>query len=137
MISVDRIKRLIETNHNKYFTDEKNKVLSTPEGITFDIFFQLLCQDLNLYSRALVQNNQLNKSELARERTKLMIVHEELDKVFILFNKYKKEITPNEPCYTSKKNRFFINKKDLKRFIEKILLESLLNIENKTEKITN
>ena len=49
MITTDRVLRLLTNNKTRYFS-LKDNILATPHGITFSIFFQLLCQDLNLYS---------------------------------------------------------------------------------------
>ena len=61
MINTARVLRLITNNKTRYFTLKKDEILTTPLGITFHIFFQLLCQDLNLYSTRLLQNRKLDK----------------------------------------------------------------------------
>ena len=75
MITTDRVLRLITNNNTKYFSVKKNKILVTPRGITFSIFFQLLCQDLYLYSTRTLQNRRLDKLTRLQERNKLMTVH--------------------------------------------------------------
>ena len=48
MIVTIKILRLI--SKSKYFTLKNDKLLITPNGVNFSIFYQLLCQELNLYS---------------------------------------------------------------------------------------
>lgn len=104
----------------KYFS-LKNNILSTPFGVDFSIFYQLLCQDLKLYSTSALQNRKLDKLTKTKERDKLMAVHMRLDMASALFEKHKDTICPNE--YHSNNMRLY--EKDLDFFIETILMDSL------------
>jgi len=48
MIVTIKVLRLL--SKSKYFTLRNDKLLISPHGVNFSIFYQLLCQDLNLYS---------------------------------------------------------------------------------------
>jgi hypothetical protein len=131
MITTDRIIRLITNNKTRYFSLKKEKILTTPHGITFSIFFQLLCQDLNLYSTKALQNRRLDKETRREERNKLMAVHEELDNAIAILEKHKETICLKEEYCSNEKNKFSIYKKHIRFFVEKILLPRLLIIQMK------
>ena len=57
MIVTIRVLRLL-SNNSKYFTIKNDELLITSNGINFSIFYQLLCQDLNLYSTSALQNRK-------------------------------------------------------------------------------
>ena len=120
MITTDRVMRLLTNNKTRYFSFKKDTILATPHGITFSIFFQLLCQDLNLYSTTLLQNRRLDKKTKIKERNKLMAVHEELDKAIVIFKKHKKVIL--KPIHSFSGNDIhLLNKFDpklIKKFIK-------------------
>ena len=131
MITTDRVLRVLTNNKTRYFSFKKDTILATPHGITFSIFFQLLCQDLNLYSTTLLQNRRLDKKTKIKERNKLMAVHEELDKAMVIFKKHKKTLCPQDTYYVNERTCFSIYKKHLRFFVEKVLLPRLLTIERK------
>jgi len=131
MINTARVLRLITNNKTRYFTLKKDEILTTPLGITFNIFFQLLCQDLNLYSTRLLQNRKLDKETKKKERNKLMAVHEELDKAILIFEKHKKTFCPQDKHYLNGRSFLCIYKKHLRFFVEKVLMKSLRTIEKK------
>jgi len=131
MITSDRILRIVTNNKTRYFSIKKQKLLTTPHGITFSIFFQLLCQDLNLYSTTALQNRRLDAETKQRERNKLMAVHEELDKALAVFEKHKETLSPKEEYCMHERSIFCIYKKHLRFFVEKVLMKSLLTIEKK------
>lgn len=131
MITTDRVLRLITNNKTRYFSIKKEKNLTTPHGITFSIFFQLLCQDLNLYSTRALQNRRLDKETQRRERNKLMAVHDALDKAIDILEKHKQTLCPKEEYCMNERTTFCIYKKHLRFFVEKVLMKSLLTIEKK------
>ena len=131
MITTDRVLRLLTNNKTRYFS-LKDNILATPHGITFSIFFQLLCQDLNLYSTTSLQNRRLDKKTKMKERNKLMAVHEELDKAIVNFKKHKKTLCPQDTYFVNERTCFSIYKKHLRFFVEKVLLTRLLTIEKKS-----
>lgn len=131
MITTERVLRLLTNNKTRYFSFKKDTILATPHGITFSIFFQLLCQDLNLYSTTLLQNRRLDKKTKIKERNKLMAVHEELDKAMVIFKKHQKTLCPQDTYYVNERTCFSIYKKHLRFFVEKVLLTRLLTIEKK------
>lgn len=115
------VQRLIY-NNCKYFTI-KNGVLYTPNGVNFSIFYQLLCQDLKLYSTSALQNRKLDRITKAKERNKLMAVHSCLDMAEALFEKHKDIICPKrEYCLD---NNLCVYEKHLDFFIDTVLMESL------------
>jgi len=105
----------------KYFS-LKNDILFTPDGVNFSIFYQLLCQDLKLYSTSALQNRKLDRFSKSKERNKLMAVHMCLDMASALFDKHKENICPKNDYPLS---NISINEKDLNFFIETILMDSL------------
>ena len=131
MITTERILRII--TKSKYFLLKKDNIFETPRGLTFNIFFQLLCQDLNLYSTNRLQDIRVDLETKTKERNKLMVVHEELDKANFLFKKHKETFSPKEKYYLNEKTWFSVYKKHLRFFVEKVLLNKLLNIEKKTK----
>lgn len=114
------VRRLIY-NNIKYFTI-KNGVLSTPNGVNFSIFYQLLCQDLKLYSTRALQNRKLDRITKSKERNKLMAVHSCLDMAEALFEKHK-ELKPKNVYRLD--NNFCIYEKHLDLFIDTVLMDSL------------
>ena len=131
MITTDRVLRLITNNNTKYFSVKKNKILVTPRGMTFSIFFQLLCQDLYLYSTRTLQNRRLDKLTRLQERNKLMTVHEELDNAQAILEKHRNTLCPTEEDCIAERSTFCIYKKHIRFFIEKVLMNGLLTIEKK------
>ena len=131
MITTDRILRLIINNKTRYFSIKKDKILVTPRGITFSIFFQLLCQDLFLYSTRALQNRQLDNSTRQYERNKLMAVHEELDNAKAVLEKHRDTLCPTEEYYIADRTTVCIYRKHIRFFVEKVLMKSLLTIEKK------
>ena len=61
MIVTIKILRLLSTK-SKYFSIKNDKLLITPNGINFSVFYQLLCQDLNLYSTSALQSRKLDRN---------------------------------------------------------------------------
>ena len=70
MIVTIKVLRLLSTK-SKYFSIKNDKLLITPNGVNFSIFYQLLCQDLNLYSTRALQNRKLDKTTREYERNRL------------------------------------------------------------------
>lgn len=128
MIVTIKILRLI--SKAKYFTLRNNKLLISPRGVNFSIFYQLLCQDLNLYSTNALQNRKLDKTTRDYERNRLTAVHAGLDMAKDLFKKYEKRLCPEQEEYRTKTN-MCIYEKQLRMFVELVLHESLNIIEQK------
>jgi len=129
MIVTIRVLRLL-SNKSKYFTLKNDKLLITPNGVNFSIFYQLLCQDLNLYSTRALQSRKLDKTTREYERNRLTAVHAGLDMAKDLFKKYEKRLCPDqEECHT--KTNMCIYKTHLRMFVELVLHESLNIIEQK------
>jgi len=129
MIVTIRVLRLL-SNNSKYFTIKNDKLLITPNGVNFSIFYQLLCQDLNLYSTSALQNRKLDKTTREYERNRLTAVHAGLDIAKDLFKKYEKRLCPEQEEYHAETN-ICIYKKQLRMFVELVLHESLNIIEQK------
>ena len=91
MIVTIKVLRLL-SNKSKYFSIKNDKLLITPNGINFSVFYQLLCQDLNLYSTRALQSRKLDRTKREYERNRLTAVHAGLDMAKELFKKYKKKI---------------------------------------------
>ena len=128
MIVTIKILRLI--SKSKYFTLKNDKLLISPHGVNFSIFYQLLCQDLNLYSTRALQNRKLDKTTRDYERNKLTAVHVGLDMAKDLFKKYEKRLCPGQEEYRTNTN-MCIYEKQLRMFVELVLHESLNIIEQK------
>ena len=131
MITIERVLRIITNNQTRYFSIKQDRFLITPNGITFNIFYQLLCQDLKLYSTMALQSRRLDKGIKKRERNKLMAVHAGLDMAEELYLKHKQKLCPPSTTYTMEPNRLCIYRKNIRSFVIKILLESLNIIEEK------
>ena len=130
MIVTIKVLRLLSTK-SKYFSIKNDKLLITPNGINFSVFYQLLCQDLNLYSTRALQSRKLDRTTRDYERNRLTAVHAGLDMAKDLFKKYEKRLCPEqEECHT-KTNNICIYKKQLRMFVELVLHESLNIIEQK------
>lgn len=130
MIVTLRVLRLL-SNKLKYFTIKNDKLLITPNGVNFSIFYQLLCQDLNLYSTSALQNRKLDKTTREYERNRLTAVHAGLDMAKDLFKKYKKRLCPEREKFHAETNNMCIYKTHLRMFVEQVLHESLNIIEQK------
>jgi hypothetical protein len=126
MIVVDKILRLIST---KFFFVKDLEYLVTPSGVNFNIFYQLLCQELGLYSTRSLQNRRLTKERRDQERNRLMAVHAGLDMAENLFEQHQIKLCPEKHKYQINSNNICIHKKHLNFFAENILLESLNIIE--------
>ena len=122
---VDKILKLISTN---FFSVKDVEYLVTPFGINFNIFYQLLCQELGLYSTLSLQNRRLTKEKKDQERNRLMAVHAGLDMAENLFKQHQIKLCPEKHKYQIN-NNICIHKKHLNFFVENILLESLNIIE--------
>ena len=127
MIVTDTILRLVTGNKSKFFILKDDKYYISYHGINFSIFYQLLCQKLKLYSTEALQNRKLDKKTRKKERKRLMIVHEELDKTELIFNKHKTTFSTTE---LNLSNRLCIHKKDMRFFIDTVLIDSLNRIKN-------
>jgi hypothetical protein len=130
MIITIKVIRLLSNNKSKYFSIKNDKFLTTPNGINFSIFYQLLCQDLNLYSTKALQNRKLDKIAREKERNRLTAVHAGLDMAKELFTKKTHILCPSQDEYHSNTN-ICIYKKYLRIFVEQVLHESLNIIEQK------
>jgi len=128
MIVTIKVLRLL--SKSKYFTLKNDKLLITPNGINFSVFYQLLCQDLNLYSTSALQSRKLDRTTRKYERNRLTAVHAGLDMSEELFKKYEKRLCPDQEEYNTKAN-MCIYKKQLRMFVELVLHESLNIIEQK------
>ena len=95
------------------------------------VFYQLLCQDLNLYSTRALQSRKLDRTKREYERNRLTAVHAGLDMAKELFKKYKKKLCPGQEEYNANANNMCIYKKQLRMFVELVLHESLNIIEQK------
>jgi len=131
MIVTIKIIRLLSNKKSKYFTIKNDELLTTPNGINFSILYQLLCQDLNLYSTKALQSRKLDRTTRERERNRLTAVHAGLDASQKLFEKYKKKLCPDQSNHGINSNNICIFKKQLRIFVELVLLESLNIIEQK------
>ncbi len=131
MIVSIQVMRLLSNNKSKYLIPKNDEYLMTPNGINFPILYQLLCQDLNLYSTKALQNRKLNKSTREQERNKLTAVHAGLDEAQKLFDQHKSKICLDRTDYSIKSNNICIYKKYLRMFVELVLLETLNVIEQK------
>ena len=130
MIVTIKVLRLL-SNKSKYFSITNDKLLITPNGVNFSIFYQLLCQDLNLYSTRALQSRKLDKTTREYERNRLTAVHAGLDMAKDLFKKYEKRLCPEQEEHHTKMNNICIYKKQLRMFVELVLHESLNIIEQK------
>ena len=130
MIFTIKVLRLL-SNKSKYFSIKNDKLLMTPNGVNFSIFYQLLCQDLNLYSTRALQNRKLDKITRKYERNRLTAVHAGLDIAKDLFKKYEKRLCPEQEEHHMKTNNMCIYKTHLRMFVELVLYESLNIIEQK------
>ena len=74
-----------------------------------------------------MQNRKLDKKKRNEERKRLMTVHEELDKIEPIFNKHKAIFSTTE---LNLSNRLCIHKKDMRFFIDTVLIDSLNRIKN-------
>ncbi|MBT6710302.1 MAG: hypothetical protein HOB22_01155 [Candidatus Marinimicrobia bacterium] len=128
MIVTIKVLRLL--SKSKYFTLRNDKLLISPHGVNFSIFYQLLCQDLNLYSTNALQNRKLDKTTRDYERNRLTAVHAGLDMAKDLFKKYEKRLCPEPEEYRTNTN-MCIYEKQLRMFVELVLHESLNIIEQK------